>query len=943
MQNPKSKVMAILIAAILTFSMTTAIALIPSVHASSLVPTYAYISVSPNPTGINQAVEVIIWVEGVFGGNAELTNTYRFTNWVITVTNPAGTNTSTTISTISSPTSDYDFYYTPTSTGKYTFTFTFPATNVTAANDPTSAEIGNEYLPTQKSATLTVQSTPIAPIPPTPLPTAFWARPIYGENSNWYTLGSNWLGFGSPGYVSIGSGPNLGANGEEFGQQYLNNVGPLTSHVMWTMPLLPGGIVGQTASTILGNSYAEGSAYDQKFQNPIIVDGLLIFTESISQTGVAGGLGSSTPATGPTVCYNLESGTLLWSGVGSETPNNPVPPLSFAYIYDPEDPNQHGVWPPMVVAAVTSYVSIPTPPYFAASLKWEVYDAYTGDALFNVTNIPSSGVSMLGPNGEYLQVYLQNYGTSAKPNWYLIEWNSSRLWDNLYSGPSTTPTYPPPVTSASATVLVNGINQVETDDYNVSVPWLNTATLSGSLIGSVTQLAGIYNDILLIYAGTYPANTAATEALFFGTPSSTPYEYFGVGLNATGMAYSLPGIPQTSAAGSLSLGAELWSNVVQPPAGNITVLWAGIDPKNNVFMETWRENQAFVGYSLLNGKPIWGPTPAQASLDYYGCQASGSIACTVYKGELISSAYAGIVYCYSTATGNILWTYGNGGEGNSTNSGVETPFGHYPTFVVAVGNGVVYLVTSEHTEETPIFKGGLATALNATTGKQIWTLSDYTGEFFTGSYAIADGYSVFDNGYNNEVYCVGQGASSTTIQAPLTEITAGTNVTIQGTVMDVSPGTQQFQQKEDFPNGVPCASDASMTQWMEYVYDQQPQSTNFTGVTVTLTAVDPNHNFITLGKATTDSRGQFIFDWSPPAVPGEYTITATFAGNNGYYGSSAQTGMTVQNAPAPSAPYPTPVTGLASTGTVELGIIAVIIVIIIIGAILAILLMRKRP
>ena len=59
MQNPKSKVMAILIAAILTFSMTTAIALIPSVHASSLVPTYAYISVSPNPTGVNQAVEVM--------------------------------------------------------------------------------------------------------------------------------------------------------------------------------------------------------------------------------------------------------------------------------------------------------------------------------------------------------------------------------------------------------------------------------------------------------------------------------------------------------------------------------------------------------------------------------------------------------------------------------------------------------------------------------------------------------------------------------------------------------------------------------------------------------------------------------------------------------------------------------------------------------------------
>ncbi|MGA2192991.1 MAG: hypothetical protein ABSG42_06420, partial [Nitrospirota bacterium] len=128
------------------------------------------------------------------------------------------TNTSTTFGTVSSPTSDYDYSWTPTAVGTYTLTFNFLATNITVANDPTSSQLGDEYLPTTTSTTLVVQSTPIAAIPPTPLPTAFWSRPIYGENSNWYILGSNWLGFGSPGYISIGSGPNLGANGEEFGQ-----------------------------------------------------------------------------------------------------------------------------------------------------------------------------------------------------------------------------------------------------------------------------------------------------------------------------------------------------------------------------------------------------------------------------------------------------------------------------------------------------------------------------------------------------------------------------------------------------------------------------------------------------------------------------------------------------------------------------------------------------
>ena len=86
--------------------------------------------------------------------------------------------------------------------------------------------------------------------------------------------------------------------------------------------------------------------------------------------------------------------------------------------------------------------------------------------------------------------------------------------------------------------------------------------------------------------------------------------------------------------------------------------------------------------------------------------------------------------------------------------------------------------------------------------------------------------------------------------------------------MDTSAGTQQTQQLADFPHGVPCASDASMTHWMEYVYDQQPEPTNFTGVTVTLTAIDPNGNLVTLGTATSDSSGLYHLTWTPPSIPG---------------------------------------------------------------------------
>jgi len=129
---------------------------------------------------------------------------------------------------------------------------------------------------------------------------------------------------------------------------------------------------------------------------------------------------------------------------------------------------------------------------------------------------------------------------------------------------------------------------------------------------------------------------------------------------------------------------------------------------------------------------------------------------------------------------------------------------------------------------------------------------------------------------------------------------------------------------------------------MQYVYDQQPEPTTFTGVTVTLTAIDPNGNFVTLGTATTDSSGLYHLTWTPPSIAGTYLVTATFAGNNGYYGSSAQTTMIVQNAPsATAAPTPAPA---SNTDTYVLGLgIAIIVVIIVVGAVLALLMLRKKP
>src|SRR5208282_5171212 len=114
----------------------------------------------------------------------------------------------------------------------------------------------------------------------------------------------------------------------------------------------------------------------------------------------------------------------------------------------------------------------------------------------------------------------------------------------------------------------------------------------------------------------------------------------------------------------------------------------------------------------------------------------------------------------------------------------------------------------------------------------------------------------------------------------------------------------------DFPAGVPCVSDASESYFMEYVYQQQPVPTDVTGVPVTLTETDHNGNTYTIGTTTSDSSGTWAYNWTPP-IPGNYTIVATFAGSNSYYGSCAETHI-YASSPAPTAaPTASPPTGLA--------------------------------
>jgi hypothetical protein len=191
-----------------------------------------------------------------------------------------------------------------------------------------------------------------------------------------------------------------------------------------------------------------------------------------------------------------------------------------------------------------------------------------------------------------------------------------------------------------------------------------------------------------------------------------------------------------------------------------------------------------------------------------------------------------------------------------------------------------------------------------------------------------------------QVYSVGKGASKLAVEAPLAAVTQGQSLVIRGTVTDIAAGTQQEEQVARFPNGVPCVSDASQREWMEYVYQQQNKPANATGVPVNIVVIDANGNYRNIGNAVSDASGSYSLQWTPD-ISGKYTVVATFAGTSAYYGSSAETSFAVDNAAATPTPQPAQTPSLIEQYFLP-AIGAVIIAIIAVGAVL-LLALRKRP
>ena len=350
------------IALILTLTLTaTLITCLPSANAATIA-TFAYISVAPNPIGVNQTALVTFWTSNVPPTG------YAFEKEIVTITKPDNT-TITKGPYKCDPVGSNYLYFTPDKVGTYYVQFSWPGQML----------LGNTYKPAMsQKIQLTVQQQQLPQWNETPLPEPndYWTRPINAENREWWRISGNWL---MRAYDSVARSHLYGSAFNPY------TYAPKTAHIVWTKPVAFGGIVGGEFKQY---SYYTGLSYEMRLWDKIIIGGRLFYSTP------------DPPLTG-FYCLDLRTGEQIWHQENGT--------IAMGQIYAYEAPNQHGALPYLWG--------------FVGSV-WSMYDAFTGNLILSLAPaeaIPNKyGGAVLSVKGELLVYFL-----SGAKNW-LAMWNSSK-------------------------------------------------------------------------------------------------------------------------------------------------------------------------------------------------------------------------------------------------------------------------------------------------------------------------------------------------------------------------------------------------------------------------------------------------------------------------------------------------------------------------------------
>ncbi|MHC3128696.1 MAG: PQQ-like beta-propeller repeat protein [Candidatus Bathyarchaeota archaeon] len=461
---------------------------------------------------------------------------------------------------------------------------------------------------------------------------------------------------------------------------------------------------------------------------------------------------------------------------------------------------------------------------------WHAFDAYSGDWRFTIENVPS-GTTRWGSKGEIYRLQVD------QTNGWMALWNMSAL----------------------GSMEGNWGSEVHLKTLDAAA---NTTAAERAWSLNVTIPTGLTGRVGEIYFGDRIISVSA---------STTEVSSWGLSLK-----------PEQE-------GTLLFENTWQAPAewaaGNVTINVVNYSPhgEDGVFVVFARELREYYGFSMNTGKYLWGPTDPEHYLNTYVGTES-----TIAYGVFISCGVSGITTAYNATTGEFLWEY------HAVDPYQEILWANsWWTKPWIVTDGKIYLSHLEHSSIDPKPRGAPFICLDMENGDEIWRADGLFRQTYWGSNAIiGDSIIATMDVYDQRVYAIGKGPSVITVETPMAAITKGSSITIQGTVTDVSPGTEDPALQLRFPNGLPAIADEDMSEWMIYVYKNFERPADATGVTVKLEVVTPSMEYKDLGTTTSDSYGNYGLAFEPDTA-GTYMIIATFTGSGAYYGSTQTSYLTV--------------------------------------------------
>jgi hypothetical protein len=553
------------------------------------------------------------------------------------------------------------------------------------------------------------------------------------------------------------------------------------------------------------------------------------------------------------------------------------------------------------------YVNIPN----TSPAQFECIDQTTGKVLFNATGSINNGIHL--PGDAHTQANLDpsvllasSYGST--PTGYLLGITST-AW-NYYD----------PLTGALTRSIVNATSASIANASNPSYYAYQSSSYYNSykLVDGTNLAYGVYRGTMyawdmskvvnnnwptgIIWTKQLPLPIANRSLMLIGTSTdsstllirSNPCQYWGY---------------------SAKDGSLLWGPVTLDYAGlvNEQITLYGVDD----FIVFDPVAVTFHCYSINTGKQLW---ESQSYAD-----SPWATTWTVYGAETndLNNFYLafcdGTMAALSLADGHEVWRSKAFASTEYPNNAIPYVIG----MIMAGGNIYGYAGYSTSYQIDPVPRFAMLTCTNATTGEVTYTLNG-------GVYpvAAANGYVIGFGIFDGTLYCKGKGQTTTSVTIQNDVVNSGATALIKGNVFDKSP----------ISIGTPAVSDASMSEQMDYLHMQNATLLNNppkeVGVSVTLTAVDPNGNPVTIGTTTTDSAGYYALNFVPDKV-GIYTVTATFAGTNGYFSSNSETKLSVVAPVTTTATSNQISVGATSTDTLLMaligGVIAIIITIIAIG------------